>query len=543
MRWPIPTHAWAVWEQGGTVLSDAMAGLDGTIAGSPVWIKEDFGVALQFDASDDLVDLGTGDEVTGRGTWTLGFIVRLDGDAPAAGYSLYRRQTNDAGASGAFEVRVGSAAGDRKVLVRTDDANAHTSTFELRIGYNFLVLTSDGTTLRLYLDGAPKDALAYTEPTDESGLEQRLGAYDDDGTPSLHLLGALAGVFFWDGLEAPAGMVEAMYFDPWRPFTARRFPHWLTKRKLIVAAPGGGAGTGTNDPTAYDPFTVLTGTTLRQLYRDGELAPVELLEIYLDPTDFSADPDYAFVSQPMPFVFENRLYDPLGWRRGPLSMSDDTAADLLNLAITDMDTRFAQLAQKVQLGGARVEVYQVFAGHLASGLKRTIFKGKGKEPSFSQGRMTWEIVSYLHLIDTEVPKRQFSRMCQYRLGDGSCGVALSSHTQTGNADAGSDALNVIDTTNLTQADDDHWDAGYVEITEDDHALKGVQRPVWRFYPESDRLRMRWPFPSSTAGLDFKVVRGCKKTKDDCEDRFDNLPKYGGFAEVPMARFVPVGKGR
>jgi hypothetical protein len=278
-----------------------------------------------------------------------------------------------------------------------------------------------------------------------------------------------------------------------------------------------------------------------KILRSSEIRPVEFLAIYLDPNS-TGTPDFAFVNQMRDMYWNGIAWTALAWTRGPLEASNDQRQTNVSLGIDDMGKELQAQAQYLNLAGARVEIYRAFVGDLADPDDAyTIFIGKGKDPSFVVGTMSWECIGWLDMIDGVYPRRQLQRGCNYTLGGPGCGVTLSSFLVTGTAETGSSDELLVGASFLTQTDSEYWAIGYVEITTTTSPMVGVQRPIWKFDPTLDTIRVKYPFPGDITGLAVKVVPGCKKTKDDCFLRYNNSANYGGFAEVPKKPEVPIGK--
>lgn len=280
--------------------------------------------------------------------------------------------------------------------------------------------------------------------------------------------------------------------------------------------------------------------TLLNVLRAAEVRPIEFLEVYLDPN--ATTPDFTFVNDPRNVRWNGRVYVSLAFQAGMVDVNSDGGQSTLQLTADDCDQQFLDQIALYPLAGARVEYLRAFVGRLAdTEVAYTIFSGRGKDPQFVVGTMSWEIVSYLDVLDQSLPRRTFQRGCNHTLGGVGCGVDLTDedYTMTGTAGATSTDRVLVDTVVLTQGAG-YWDRGYVEITDATSPYRGVRRPIHRFDDGNNRLHFRYPFPVSLAGLAYKVVIGCKKTKLDCKGRFDNVANYGGFAEIPRKPEIPIG---
>jgi hypothetical protein len=156
---------WPLNESSGTVAADVAGGNDGTLVGGPVWLPGGgrLGGALQFDGSDDFVDIGTLDIADGNGV-TL---------------ALWLRPQAFGGDSRLISKATGTAEADHIWMISTFDdtalrfrlkAGGVTSTLmtgqnELEIGkWYHVACTYDGSRMRIYGDGILLASLPKTGP-------------------------------------------------------------------------------------------------------------------------------------------------------------------------------------------------------------------------------------------------------------------------------------------------------------------------------------------------------------------------------------------
>lgn len=139
---------------GGTVVDRSMNENDGTPYGSPQWVSDDNGSALEFDGADDdvqvdnLKTVGTGDV----DEFTVAATVRVDGTGSTQQVVEHKSADGDewhleTNGDGGVQFAVDYVDGDSSTYIQSADD-------ELQPGATHVVVgTYDGDSYRLYIDG------------------------------------------------------------------------------------------------------------------------------------------------------------------------------------------------------------------------------------------------------------------------------------------------------------------------------------------------------------------------------------------------------
>ncbi|HWL48526.1 MAG TPA: LamG domain-containing protein, partial [Acidimicrobiia bacterium] len=176
---PAPIAAYSFDEGSGTTLNDSAANHDGTISGASWSTEGKYGSALDFDGTNDLVSIADASDLDLTGSFTLQAWVRpgsdftpnraviVKGQAPGGditGYSLSAQMTSAKPQGGVAK------ANSFKSVVGPEALKADT--------WTHLTVTSDTTTLRLYVNGELKaSAPAIAAGATNGPLEIGHGAY------------------------------------------------------------------------------------------------------------------------------------------------------------------------------------------------------------------------------------------------------------------------------------------------------------------------------------------------------------------------------
>jgi hypothetical protein len=151
------------------------------------------------------------------------------------------------------------------------------------------------------------------------------------------------------------------------------------------------------------------------------------------------------------------------------------------------------------------------------------------------------------LAEVIIPKRTFQRQCNLAWGSRACGADVAASPNTINLTVVNASRYAIDVDRATVvaaaagADPaDFWAAGYIRMM--DGQAAPLFRPVQRVFVDPDnpsadaRIYLAEPLRvAPSAGDALKLIRGCRRTKEDCADRQGNFLQHGGFEEVPYGQ--------
>ena len=173
---------WLFNEGSGDVAKDSSGkGNDGILTNGPVWVEGKFGMALQFDGTDDFVDLDDTDELSGADGKKLTVVAwfkttKISGpdNTPIVTKYLSAQEkdwglTVDAGRL-KFAYETGGAGADFEV-----GAPSMGGVVELDKWYH-AAFVLDGTDVKVYLDGAEVAAVTIPTETPNTEVNVEIGA-------------------------------------------------------------------------------------------------------------------------------------------------------------------------------------------------------------------------------------------------------------------------------------------------------------------------------------------------------------------------------
>lgn len=125
----------------------------------------------------------------------------------------------------------------------------------------------------------------------------------------------------------------------------------------------------------------------------------------------------------------------------------------------------------------------------------------------------------------------YTRTCRHHLGDGRCGITLSSFTESGTVTVATDRRNfTCADAAITGEADDYWKHGSIEWT----GGNNVNAPLVEVRESATGvIKLYEPLPYDIqVGDTFDLTAGCEHTLAACRDKFSNVANYGGFPTVP-----------
>lgn len=126
-------------------------------------------------------------------------------------------------------------------------------------------------------------------------------------------------------------------------------------------------------------------------------------------------------------------------------------------------------------------------------------------------------------IGRTIPRFKYQGLCNHVLFDASCQVTAASFLYTGICGAVSG--DTITVNGIGAAHGAGWMVGgYANL--DDRDFRLIIEQV------GDILTMYLPFENNPMGQSIKCYAGCDHTIVDCENKFSNLVRYGGFPFIP-----------
>lgn len=176
---------------------------------------------------------------------------------------------------------------------------------------------------------------------------------------------------------------------------------------------------------------------------------------------------------------------------------------------------------------ARIDVYVCNWGDLSQGVIH-LRRGWLGEIVTSGGGYKASLRGFHDLLSRRIGET-YSPECRYHLGDGRCGLALSSWSYSGSATSVTDRRTFADA--ACAHDDGYFSGGKLSWTSG--AMSGQSFEVCSYDADGCQFQLWLPASSDIqVGDTFTVTAGCDKRFSTCRKKFNNAVNYGGFPYLP-----------
>lgn len=266
-------------------------------------------------------------------------------------------------------------------------------------------------------------------------------------------------------------------------------------------------------------------------------------------------PSANFPGSPLNYAATGNRTFAFGPRFGRTTIERKIGTDATELDITvqagpdDIATAGLTWQQAAVAGvfdGAQIELDRLVVPAGTSGYANTSlgavtwFFGVSTDIDVGRDRVTFKVKSPLALMaNQQMPRRIFTSPCTHIFGDAMCAYdrtagknAAGSSTGIGAqaiaAGSGS-SQNVITLASGTVSAANYTQGTCVGVT---GANAGVQRTIISV-GSTTAFGLARPFPFAVeVGDTFQLLPGCDHTLASCQNKFNNLARYGGFPYIP-----------
>lgn len=221
-------------------------------------------------------------------------------------------------------------------------------------------------------------------------------------------------------------------------------------------------------------------------------------------------------------TFAGQTYMAIPFQRETIDKSMDNVIDSCEISLGDGDyDKLAYLSNGFDFRGADVTIFKIsYPDSLEDDTIKSIsFMGYINSCSYSDGVFSFSLNTRLPNI--EVPNRACQLCCNSEFGDAECGISLEeTNVELANGSTNSNIL--LPST----YDTNYWKDGVIFI-------KGESRLI--LSNEGNKIVVNYSFLQSDikGGMEATLIRGCDKTKETCQNRFNNMKKFSGFPAIPF----------
>lgn len=221
-------------------------------------------------------------------------------------------------------------------------------------------------------------------------------------------------------------------------------------------------------------------------------------------------------------TFAGQTYMAIPFQRETIDKSMDNVIDSCEISLGDGNyDKLAYLSNGFDFRGADVTIFKIsYPDSLEDDTIKSIsFMGYVNSCSYSNGVFSFSLNTRLPNI--EVPNRTCQLCCNSEFGDSECGISLE-ETNVELA-TGSTSSNILLPSTY---DTNYWKDGVIFI-------KGESRLI--LSNEGNKIVVNYSFLQSDikGGMEATLIRGCDKTKETCQNRFNNMKNFSGFPAIPF----------
>lgn len=221
-------------------------------------------------------------------------------------------------------------------------------------------------------------------------------------------------------------------------------------------------------------------------------------------------------------TFAGQTYMAIPFQRETIDRSMDNVIDSCEISLGDGDyDKLAYLSNGFDFRGADVTIFKIsYPDSLEDDTIKSIsFMGYVNSCSYSDGVFSFSLNTRLPNI--EVPNRTCQLCCNSEFGDSECGISLE-ETNVELATGSTSSNILLPSTYETN----YWKDGVIFI-------KGESRLI--LSNEGNKIVVNYSFLQSDikGGMEATLIRGCDKTKETCQNRFNNMKNFSGFPTIPF----------
>lgn len=242
-----------------------------------------------------------------------------------------------------------------------------------------------------------------------------------------------------------------------------------------------------------------------------------------------------YTSADVPLFHGGLRFDPVPIERTKVKVQVGIEVDTLDVTVMPTEAMtldglpFNVAVRLGVLDGAAVLLEKAFIADWDSPVAGTLhqFEGTVAGVPFDGVECQLKVKSYLNDLNVEMPRNAWSPGCNNTLYDNACGVIRAAYAVSGVVQAGS-TREVIK--HILGAASGYYDYGVIEFQAGANA--GSSRTV-RMHTATD-IRLAAPLGATPAAGDtFKIFPGCNRTRETCQNKFNNLIHFRGYPWIPQ----------
>lgn len=250
-------------------------------------------------------------------------------------------------------------------------------------------------------------------------------------------------------------------------------------------------------------------------------APIEYLQFERNGTY------WRFTSAETDQTFNGEVYQAVtGIARGPIEQTEEAASMQLTVTIPRITPLASEFVGSLSPFPVSVTLYRNHRNE-AAGEAKVIWLGEVSGVTFRGSTVTLLCSTEETALGGQLARLTFGRNCPNMLYDAQCGVVAASHTFSATVSAVASSGRIVTVTGPADlgSSPSHYASGVLFTTEEvsfiiSEGAAGV-------------FTLQTPLPDLIIGQAVSVRRGCDRTASVCNSLFSNLPRFLGFAKIPL----------
>ncbi len=231
-----------------------------------------------------------------------------------------------------------------------------------------------------------------------------------------------------------------------------------------------------------------------------------------------------------PITHNANTYSPKGFRFKAEAYDRALKEADGDIEISNVGLGISALVANAALGSATVEI-DLFFPDVSEAV--SILKGRPALKQANEDMATFTVIPATRRMEEDYPPHAISALCRWRFADAVTCQAAHGELTGQTADAGCTNALLVDAARTEDTGytgpGSYWADGYVTFTSG--ALTGHTRAIQ--VSATGSLTLEVPFDSAPAtGDQYTLRRGCNRTFEVCDGRFNNVTRFGGFVDLP-----------
>lgn len=233
---------------------------------------------------------------------------------------------------------------------------------------------------------------------------------------------------------------------------------------------------------------------------------------------------WRFNSSEKKITYKNQIYLPANISTNGIAQSGDATDDNVEIMLPVDNTLVTMLVEDRPSVEVKIVIRRKHEGDNDAPIHWIgTLSAYGRTENPLEYKLVAEVMAAS--FNRNVARMAWSRQCQYALYDRNCSVDMNAHDVNVHIDS-------LDSTTIKSSDlqgikAGHFSNGFIQWTNSYDLIqrRSIENNSRRF------LTIIGNTSGLVEGMTVKAFPGCARNTFDCDEKFNNLPNYGGFAQM------------